>query len=68
MEALFKPLPASALVAGRHVIIAPSAPLGVILKNAKLLQKARDQGALKTLIDLFACQQATVIEVRCFIF
>ena len=64
MPTLFVPLEAKELVPGRRVLVAPDKKLSACLQRAKLLQKARDEGSLKTLITLFASQPATVIEVR----
>ena len=58
----FVPLSASSLVPGRKILIAPQRPLAIALRKAKLLQKAKDKGALTTLIDLFAGQAAVVVE------
>lgn len=59
----WQPLARSALVAGRKVIVAPKNILSEALRKSKLLQKARDEGSLRTLVDLFAGESATVIEV-----
>lgn len=57
------PLARTELVAGRKVIVAPHDILSESLRTSKLLQKARDEGALRTLVGLFAGQSATVMEV-----
>ena len=53
---------ASSLEPGRTILIAPKKTLGKVLRKARLLQKVKDQGALQTLIKLFAGQVAVVIE------
>ena len=58
----FAPLNPHSLVPGRAVNIAPESVLTAALAKAQLLQKARDQGALTTLISLFANQKATVVD------
>ena len=62
MDEAFFPLKASSLVPGRTILIAPKKTLGKVLRKARLLQKVKDQGALQTLIKLFAGQVAVVIE------
>jgi hypothetical protein len=66
-ETDWQPLARTALVAGRKVIVAPAGILSESLRQSKLLQKARDEGSLRTLVGLFAGQPATVIEVLFFV-
>jgi len=55
-------LKANELVPGRRVLVASEDTLSACLFRAKLLQKAKDEGALKTLIKLFAGEPAVVVE------
>jgi hypothetical protein len=56
-------LEANELVPGRKVLVSAQGKLSECLFNARLLQKAKDEGALRTLISLFASQAAFVLEV-----
>jgi hypothetical protein len=58
----WEPLMRRELVAGRKVKVAPADILNDCLQKSKLLQKARDEGALRTLVGLFAGQSAIVLE------
>ena len=59
---MVRPLSALELVPGRSIVVASAEVLERCLAEAQLLQKARDEGALRTLISLFADQPATVLE------